>query len=289
MFANQFLGRKRHWEEAEKCIQGFGEHRTKRQNSANSQQILPNLCLLNTQKSSYSVADQNRLSPCEISPKTEDSMADFLQIRSERSIAQVSLQSTGTLLQKSPITPLFDSKESSPGLYTTRDVGNSLLSGTEIYDTMHFSPGLVYHNVSTTSCNRIPTPIYSSFTSFSQKNFIHNSIKDVKSESIFKRFNRATKLHSPISEENISPSIIVSGLNDMQMSVENSIQLNSGSKGENRNNTLQSRPSFKRMTKYIGDNPNSEEIKRSFSMGYRASCEKCKMKVPGHFSHIILS
>lgn len=28
-------------------------------------------------------------------------------------------------------------------------------------------------------------------------------------------------------------------------------------------------------------------IKRGFSMGYRSDCEKCRMKVPGHFSHII--
>lgn len=27
--------------------------------------------------------------------------------------------------------------------------------------------------------------------------------------------------------------------------------------------------------------------RRGFSMGYRSDCEKCRMKVPGHFSHII--
>lgn len=30
-------------------------------------------------------------------------------------------------------------------------------------------------------------------------------------------------------------------------------------------------------------------VKRSFSIGYRADCEKCRMKVPGHFNHIIIS
>ncbi|KAK4199275.1 hypothetical protein QBC40DRAFT_84773 [Triangularia verruculosa] len=29
--------------------------------------------------------------------------------------------------------------------------------------------------------------------------------------------------------------------------------------------------------------------KRSFSIGYRADCDKCRMKVPGHFNHIIIS
>ncbi|KAI5856680.1 hypothetical protein GGS23DRAFT_394808 [Durotheca rogersii] len=30
-------------------------------------------------------------------------------------------------------------------------------------------------------------------------------------------------------------------------------------------------------------------MKRSFSIGYRADCEKCRMKIPGHFNHIIIS
>jgi hypothetical protein len=30
-------------------------------------------------------------------------------------------------------------------------------------------------------------------------------------------------------------------------------------------------------------------LKKTFSIGYRADCEKCRMKVPGHFNHIIIS
>lgn len=33
----------------------------------------------------------------------------------------------------------------------------------------------------------------------------------------------------------------------------------------------------------------SKREKISFSMGYRADCEKCRMKVPGHYSHIVRS
>jgi hypothetical protein len=29
--------------------------------------------------------------------------------------------------------------------------------------------------------------------------------------------------------------------------------------------------------------------KISFAMGYRVDCEKCQMKVPGHYSHIVRS
>ncbi|KAH6644919.1 hypothetical protein BKA67DRAFT_664776 [Truncatella angustata] len=30
-------------------------------------------------------------------------------------------------------------------------------------------------------------------------------------------------------------------------------------------------------------------MKKSFSIGYRADCEKCRLKIPGHFNHIIVS
>jgi hypothetical protein len=30
-------------------------------------------------------------------------------------------------------------------------------------------------------------------------------------------------------------------------------------------------------------------MKKSFSIGYRADCEKCRLKVPGHFNHIVIS
>lgn len=30
-------------------------------------------------------------------------------------------------------------------------------------------------------------------------------------------------------------------------------------------------------------------MKKSFSIGYRSDCEKCRLKVPGHFNHIIVS
>lgn len=30
-------------------------------------------------------------------------------------------------------------------------------------------------------------------------------------------------------------------------------------------------------------------MKKSFSIGYRSDCEKCRLKVPGHFNHIIIS
>lgn len=39
----------------------------------------------------------------------------------------------------------------------------------------------------------------------------------------------------------------------------------------------------------MGGNAAFGKGKVSFSMGYRADCEKCRLKVPGHYSHIIRS
>ncbi|PYI10555.1 hypothetical protein BO78DRAFT_204408 [Aspergillus sclerotiicarbonarius CBS 121057] len=36
-----------------------------------------------------------------------------------------------------------------------------------------------------------------------------------------------------------------------------------------------------------GNSPNPASKKMAFSMGYRADCDKCRRKVPGHYSHII--
>lgn len=30
-------------------------------------------------------------------------------------------------------------------------------------------------------------------------------------------------------------------------------------------------------------------MKRSFTIGYRSDCEKCRLRVPGHFNHIVIS
>jgi hypothetical protein len=36
-----------------------------------------------------------------------------------------------------------------------------------------------------------------------------------------------------------------------------------------------------------GSSGGLQGLRKGFSMGYRSDCEKCRMKVPGHFSHVI--
>lgn len=82
------------------------------------------------------------------------------------------------------------------------------------------------------------------------------------------------RLPSPISEDERSPSTLLEGLSDMQMEVEKPTP----KKGHTR-----SKHSLRNWT---GFEPTPGVVKK-FSMGFRADCDKCRMKVPGHFSHII--
>jgi len=102
-------------------------------------------------------------------------------------------------------------------------------------------------------------------------------------ESIVERFRRGRRLPSPISEGETSPSVIVEGLEDMQMEVEQPEKETPTKKGHNR-----SKHSIRSWTGFGGElSGNGIGMKRTFTMGYRADCEKCRNKVPGHFSHII--
>lgn len=86
----------------------------------------------------------------------------------------------------------------------------------------------------------------------------------------------------------MSPSIIIEGVHDMQMDVENAYQ-EPDKETPTKKGHQRSKHSLRQWTGFGHDmtGNGAGTIKRSFSMGYRADCEKCRNKVPGHFSHII--
>ena len=156
----------------------------------------------------------------------------------------------------------------------------------EMTDSIHLSPGPFHNDPSTSITGRIPTPIHSSFAPFirAEKASMHHEVDFADDEAMVDRFRRGRRLPSPISEGETSPSIIVAGFGDMQMEVENSSHHDKETptkKGHHR-----SKHSLRNWTGLEMGSP-GQGLKRSFSMGYRADCEKCRMKVPGHFSHII--
>jgi hypothetical protein len=153
----------------------------------------------------------------------------------------------------------------------------------EMADTVHLSPGSFHGDPATSISARIPTPIHSSFyirDIRAEKASRHHDPDFADDEAMVDRFRRGRRLPSPISEGEMSPSVIVEGLEDMQMEVEE--RETPTKKGHQR-----SKHSLRNWSGFGGESGNGTGLKRSFTMGYRADCEKCRNKVPGHFSHIV--
>lgn len=162
---------------------------------------------------------------------------------------------------------------------------------------MHLAPGSFQSDPSVTLANRIPTPIHGSFSAHLRpdKPPFHSTLSEpnLTDEAFIDRFRRGRRLPSPISEGEMSPSVIVNGINDMQMEVEPSFPSPKFEKEipvPHKKGHTRSKHSLRNWNGSTGDlvgNSDGVGTKKSFSMGYRADCEKCRNKVPGHFSHII--
>lgn len=162
-------------------------------------------------------------------------------------------------------------------------------------DVVHFSPQASPYQQAQSISGRIPTPIHSSFTrSMRVEKVPHTSSEDnfADDEAFINRFKRGRRLPSPISEGEMSPSVLIDGMEDMQMEVDRmpsqseppcDLTTTPTKKGHQR-----SKHSVRQWSGFGGDLQSAGQgVKRSFSMGYRADCDKCRLKVPGHFSHII--
>lgn len=159
----------------------------------------------------------------------------------------------------------------------------------EMLDAAHPSPVRVKNDSAPGISSRIPTPIHSSFAPFirTDKASINGPLDSADDEALIERFRRGRGLPSPISEDETSPSVIVAGFSDMQMDVESSSQPVPVMETPTKKGHTRSKHSLRAWTGNGSELPGGGGQKRSFSLGYRADCEKCRMKVPGHFSHII--
>lgn len=154
----------------------------------------------------------------------------------------------------------------------------------EMVDSVHLSPGSFQSEPSNILTRRIPTPIHSSFyvrDIRQEKAHRHYDPDFADDESMVDKVRRGRRLPSPISEGETSPSVIAEGLEDMQMEVEHERDI-PAKKGHSR-----SKHSLRDWSGSGGETNYASGVKKSFTMGYRPDCEKCRNKVPGHFSHII--
>jgi hypothetical protein len=158
----------------------------------------------------------------------------------------------------------------------------------EMSDSILLSPGNFHDEASNTISGRIPTPIHSSFAPQvrAERAVRYNDPDFADDEAIVDKFRRGRDLPSPISEGEMSPSTITDSLSDMQMESMEELERNTPTKkGHARSkHSLRNWDGFGGQVSSQGTAP-----KKTFSIGYRADCEKCRNKVPGHFSHIITS
>lgn len=193
-----------------------------------------------------------------------------------------------TVTQSGPPSPLGDST----GINVSQTPQKSDIAvysdDFEMTDSVHLSPGSFQNDPSTSITGRIPTPIHSSFAPFirAERASLNHDVDFADDEAIIHRTRRGRRLPSPISEGETSPSVIVAGFGDMQMEVETTSQQGQEKETPTKKGHTRSKHSLRNWTGFGGDLGGSG-MKRSFSMGYRADCEKCRMRVPGHFSHII--
>ncbi|KAL8989105.1 MAG: hypothetical protein Q9177_001936 [Variospora cf. flavescens] len=135
--------------------------------------------------------------------------------------------------------------------------------------TLSYNPQEINHG------GRIPTPIYGHFSQAARSmdwDIADDPSTRTQQEIAHDLFLRRRRLPTPISEDEAmdAPDGMGGMLGRLEMSPRN---------------TLQS--PFKTNKMWGGASGVTPKGKMTISMGYRADCEKCRMKVPGHYNHLI--
>lgn len=86
------------------------------------------------------------------------------------------------------------------------------------------------------------------------------------------------RLPSPISEDDKVPNTMLEGMSGMQVDENTAEEKITPRKGHTR-----SKHNLREWNGY----PHEPGGIKKFSMGYKSDCEKCRLKIPGHFSHVL--
>ncbi|CAL3963855.1 hypothetical protein PZA11_001355 [Diplocarpon coronariae] len=275
-------------DDGETVIPGFGEHRSKRRISALPHRALPKTTRQVSPTVPWADNYTSHPPPPTITPVDSDSEEAAATASAEpRSFSSYS-SSAITFVQSGSPSPFLDNLKTQHNSQSTQ-LSNAAMSSEdfEMTDASHLSPGHFQNDSCPSLSGRIPTPIHSSFAPFirPEKASVPNRLEFGGDQAVVDRLMRGRRLPSPISEGETSPSVIVAGIEDMQMDVDSSHHDQDKQTPTKKGHT-RSKHSLRNWTG-LGSELAGTGMKRSFSMGYRADCEKCRMKVPGHFSHII--
>lgn len=290
MATQNWPGRKREREDDEEnSTLSFGEHRTKRRIAALPHRMSPKLPR-NTSPTfgSWNSNYTAQPAPPTITPADSDSEEAAAAAEPRSFFSPFSSSPTATITQGSP-SPFLDGPDNRYSPQSTQ-MSDAFSEDFEMTDSVHLSPGPFHSESSSSISGRIPTPIHSSFAPFirAEKSTLNHDLDFTDDEALVDRFRRGRRLPSPISEGETSPSVIVAGFGEMQMEVDHASSQELERETPTKKGHTRSKHSLRAWTGLGGETGSpSGGMKRSFSMGYRADCEKCRLKVPGHFSHII--
>lgn len=134
-----------------------------------------------------------------------------------------------------------------------------------------------YHPQELNNGGRIPTPIYGHFNHAPKTVDMDTDTAEIspraQQEIAHDLFLRRRRLPSPISEDEAMDA--PDGMGSMLGRLDMGPKTNSQSP-------------FRTNKMWGGGGPvTPTKGKMTISMGYRADCEKCRMKVPGHYNHFI--
>ncbi|KAG9254718.1 uncharacterized protein F5Z01DRAFT_90707 [Emericellopsis atlantica] len=243
--------------------------------------------------------------PCSFSEHRNKRLQQSLPMRmSPKSGSQFLPASSVTPLNAAPAQLRHSHLEASsylqaPGPSTT---DSDMDMATDSLCSHHGSNHLAPEADNSTATQRMPTPVQPSFAAQvrgQQHHWNNNNMEDMHSvprtldtQTDWQSLQNNRRLPSPISEYEDGMNVSLQPPSPHGMEHPNATMGLEGrasshppegeSPSPERRGHMRSKHTINTWTWQPG-------MKKSFSVGYRQDCEKCRLKVPGHFNHIIIS
>lgn len=295
MFTEQCSTKKRERQEFEEYSSGVVEHNNKRRRYDQFHQICPESGRKITAPSSSAITSlSNPAAPITIrlASTSEDKpirtfTSSDIVIKESSNIGSLSLSHKNYTTENFGAIKIEDDSHltnTCEPLYQSHDL--------EMIEASCYQPNELYqkHTSSSSSCwNQTPV-ITTAPCAWVNKNSIvtHGPVNDSTSNPIIPG---EVKLHfgpsNSVGKSDSSPNSILGRIKGMQMESGKFSQYSTSNIMNVEKGIDRTKHSFCLPTTDSSRELIATPKKKSFSMGFRADCEKCRQKVPGHFNHIV--